>query len=499
MQRNEVQTLDVTKVVLKRSEDKTITLPKAMTYREARQALTHMEEAEQAPCEIRYDFDCFPTEGLVAFHRAVEKIFGFYGRGVRAGGFFQPPKKDGRMVTIQTGVGKHIQVMMGAVTIPGIDGQIVSNVQWTGSRWKFVITGETIKKYEQVFTEVAEETRRIINEESIYRGQVIEFNFGVDEGDPLAEIPRFLDITGINVGDLVLNADVQRKVDNNLFSPLRNYSRLKENGVPFKRGVLLAGDYGCGKTMSALTTAVIANREGITFLKVGHAAKLAEAVQFARQYQPCVVFCEDIDRATSGGRTAQIDHLLNTVDGIDSKHTEIMVVLTSNDIQGIHEAMLRPGRLDAKIWVDAPDAESVRRLLRQYGKGLIDPEAKLDGVGEILAGRNPAAVRDCVERAKLAMLDRTKSTSLLADPDLESAARDIVDETELVERTRPVGVLEPIEKFGVAVGKEMASGTLRAIARSVARGAAHTPDSPTGTMVRDGQAFGSGTDGKIQS
>jgi SpoVK/Ycf46/Vps4 family AAA+-type ATPase len=73
--------------------------------------------------------------------------------------------------------------------------------------------------------------------------------------------------------------------------------------VPLKRGVLLEGPYGTGKTLTAFVTAKKCVENGWTFIMLDRVAALKEALTFARMYAPAVVFAEDIDRSVEGERT----------------------------------------------------------------------------------------------------------------------------------------------------------------------------------------------------
>src|SRR5262249_9702485 len=112
------------------------------------------------------------------------------------------------------------------------------------------------------------------------------------------------------------------------------------------------------KTLTAYVTAKKSSSNNWTFIYLDRVAGLHEAFRFAKQYAPSVIFAEDIDRAVNGDdRTTDIDDVLNTIDGIESKGGEIITILTTNHVDQINRAMLRPGRLDAVISIQAPDAE----------------------------------------------------------------------------------------------------------------------------------------------
>ncbi len=173
--------------------------------------------------------------------------------------------------------------------------------------------------------------------------------------------------------------------------------------IPLKRGILLEGPYGCGKTMSANVTSKICIENGWTFILLDDVGALKDALLFAQRYAPAVVFSEDIDRVIEQ-RDDRGNDLLNTIDGILAKDSQVITVLTTNFVEKLDKAMLRPGRLDAVISLRAPDADSVQRLVNIYARGLLADGENLIAVGEALAGNIPATIREVVERSKLAMM-----------------------------------------------------------------------------------------------
>lgn len=239
--------------------------------------------------------------------------------------------------------------------------------------------------------------------------------------------PKFMRTDDIDEAQLVYSREVMNAINTNLFTPIKRVRELKANGLPVKRGVLLGGTYGTGKTMAAKVASKYATQEGITFIYVARADELADAINFGKQYQSpaCVIFCEDIDRALTGERSVEIDDILNIIDGIDTKSANIMVVLTTNFLNKIEAAMLRPGRLDAVIDVKAPDAEAVQRLLRVYGGDAIALDEDLTEIGEVLDGKIPAVIAEVVKRAKLSQLALNQPgepvTRLTSDALLEAA------------------------------------------------------------------------------
>jgi transitional endoplasmic reticulum ATPase len=135
--------------------------------------------------------------------------------------------------------------------------------------------------------------------------------------------------------------------------------------------------------------------------------RLKDALLFAQRYAPAVVFAEDVDRCIDKRDNAGND-LLNVIDGILTKNSQVITVLTTNFVEKLDKAMLRPGRLDAVISIHTPGPDAVGRLIRLYGRDLVKQDEPLDQVGEELAGNIPATIREVVERSKLAMIANSR-------------------------------------------------------------------------------------------
>ncbi len=137
-------------------------------------------------------------------------------------------------------------------------------------------------------------------------------------------------------------------------------------------------------------------------------------------------------------RTVKIDDILNTIDGVQSKNTEIMVALTTNHVEQINKAMLRPGRLDAVIDVTPPDAPAARKLMRLYGRTRLDAADTLERAGLVLAGQIPAVIREAVERAKLYAIGRAGGGQfVITDQDIADAAAGMQQHLDLLETKVP--------------------------------------------------------------
>ena len=110
------------------------------------------------------------------------------------------------------------------------------------------------------------------------------------------------------------------------------------------------------------------------------------------------------------------------------------MVLTTNHVEKINPAMLRPGRLDAVISVRPPDkGRRSSGCSRLYGRGLIPKEEDLSSVGKKLEGLIPALIREVVERASSRPSTVSQMETLeIFQTDLLAATETMIAQNKLV-------------------------------------------------------------------
>jgi hypothetical protein len=411
--------------------DGPILLPTGMKLDDAIEVLTRKKSYDAEKVEMREPIKCFPWDGAIALTQAIEEMFGVaLQTETEIGTLFGPIKKKPQMRSIEIGPGQTRKVPWGRFVLPGINGFVQTEVERDGDRAVFVVYAECTHGDEDVVKRVIARTREIALANSIYKSKAISIRFHDEDEDPLP-IPQisFIEPNGPSP---VFNQDLEEAIEVSVMTPIRHSSAMRQAGIPLKRGVLLAGVYGTGKTLTANTVAREATANGWTFIYVTNVDELSDALQFARDYQPAVVFAEDVDRAVGIARNDDVNEILNTLDGIGSKCDEIMTILTSNHPESINPAMRRPGRIDVVLEVCPPDADAAQRLVRMYGHGLVGDHEDLSAVGALLAGHIPAVIREAVERAKLAAINRMGGQmDEVLSSDLETAARVLIAEQRL--------------------------------------------------------------------
>lgn len=407
-----------------------------MSFKDAREWLTRKEEEENQVTNVFHVLTCSPLDGAVAFQRALSEKYGWT-QMVPTPGFFgdNPPV----MVGVKISTTETLQVPLGRVEIPGIDGYLETGIKAKPSP-AFIISGEVKKKHAEHINDIVTLTKKFLKEQSIYRGQAVKVSFKYEREDerydPLEHCPQFMDLQGIKDDDLIFGEQVIASINIGLFAPIEYSDACRKFKVPLKRGVLLYGPYGTGKTMTAYVTALKAVRNGWTFIYLDSVRDLKKGLEFAAQYAPCVLFAEDIDRVMEGERSLKMDDVLNTLDGVDTKGAEIITVFTTNHIDEINPALLRMGRLDTLVEVLPPDADAAQRLVSLYSRGLLDKDASLERIGAKLAGRIPAFIREVTERGKIAAISRVGGADIkghVLEDDLLNAAHAMENHAQMLE------------------------------------------------------------------
>lgn len=441
-----------------------LAIPEGMSVSDAIELLERRRDYLEEEVVVTQSFNVFPWDGANALAICLENKFG-WAAAEGTPGFFG--KRPPQMITIEVGPGLTRKIPWGRFSLPGVDGFLQTGVERKHGRIVFTCHSVVKRNSEATVQELYDDIGRYLNEHSIYAGQAIKIRFRDDAGQ-LLEMPEptFLPVEHISRDMLVYSKDVQDAIETNLFTPIERLADCKANDIPVKRGVLLGGPYGTGKTMAATVASRLAVDNGVTYLYVPHCDELADAIEFAKQYErsACVIFCEDIDRAITGERTVKMDDILNILDGIDTKGAQIITVLTTNHLEDINPAMLRPGRLDAVIDVQAPDAEAVERLVRLYGKGTVKAEEDLTEVGQILNGTIPAVIAEVVKRAKLAQLrlqDKGTIVESISAEALVIAAKTMQSQRDLLDKLS--NAAKPAPTFGEVLGEALAPTVERII------------------------------------
>jgi hypothetical protein len=423
--------------------------PAKMPVEKAIETLQRKLADEYTTIRVHEIIDAYPLDAAVAFVKAMTNLYG-WSSPVPTPGFFgsTPPT----MLSVKVGISDEdvIQCPFGSFQLPGIDKPVSTTFgeHPKGNGRVFVVYGEFKKKDKHLVLELANEARRIVKAHSIYRGKAIRLGVN-DEG--LLETnnpPEYMDVNDMSETDLIFSQAITNQIETNILVPIKKTERCRKLNIPLKRGVLLEGPFGTGKSLTARMVAKVAQDYGWTFILLDKVKGLNAALEFANRYAPAVVFAEDIDRIASERDNATND-LINTIDGVISKRSEIMTILTTNYADKLNPVILRPGRLDAVISLRAPDPETIVRLIRFYAGGLISGNEDLSYAAHELDGQIPSSIRECVERAKLGMVGRNDTK--LSDKDILVSAQTMKNHLALLNKKEAEETDE--QKLGTSLRK----------------------------------------------
>lgn len=440
---------------------KQIILPEGMSYSEGRLWLQRQEDSEEKVVAIHVALDCFPLDGIIAFKRAMEEIYGFSNYSDTPGFFGKQPPI---MIQVELYNGTIETAPYGRMQPPMYEDGFLN---CGFDQMKLIIQGQVKKKFEDEVKKVIDKTKELLAERSIYRSTSFILNLDwmdkVEEGEhefhPVNDAPKFMDVSEVNENGLILSRETLFQLTANIFTLIEKSDDCRRNAIPLKHGCLFVGPYGTGKTLSARVIASKAVRNGWTFIYLKTPDRIADALKMAEMYAPAVVFTEDIDDVVNGERDDDLNAILNTLDGVDTKDKPIITVLTTNHAENINPAMLRAGRIDTIIRFSEPDAEAAWQFVLLYaadddGRKLVgeftDEEKKK--VGEALAGFVPAFIAEAVQKAKRVAIHRHGSDiiGMVTPQDLMDAADGLRTHREMVEAKR-TKTSEEVAAKGLAV------------------------------------------------
>jgi cell division protease FtsH len=218
---------------------------------------------------------------------------------------------------------------------------------------------------------------------------------------------------------------------------LRSPSRFTALGARIPKGVLLIGPPGTGKTLLARA---MAGEAGVPFFSISGsefvelfvgvgASRVRDLFDQAKRHAPCIVFVDEIDAVgrqrgfgIGGGhdeREQTLNQILVEMDGFD-KQTNIVVVAATNRPDVLDPALLRPGRFDRRVTIDAPDVTGRRAILRIHAKGKpLAGDVDLDRIALETPGFCGADLENLLNES--AILAARAGHRVIGDVDLEEA------------------------------------------------------------------------------
>jgi cell division protease FtsH len=225
-------------------------------------------------------------------------------------------------------------------------------------------------------------------------------------------------------------------------------------GARIPRGVLLVGPPGTGKTLLARA---VAGEAGVPFFSISGsefvemfvgvgASRVRDLFDQAKRNSPCIVFVDEIDAvgrqrgAGLGGshdeREQTLNQILVEMDGFDT-NTNVIVVAATNRPDILDPALLRPGRFDRQVVIDAPDVKGRVAILEVHTKGKpLDKDVALDNLAKRTPGFSGADLANLVNEA--AIMAARQNKKRVGMPEFEEAIDRVMMGPERKSRVRSV-------------------------------------------------------------
>jgi len=214
---------------------------------------------------------------------------------------------------------------------------------------------------------------------------------------------------------------------------LKTPKKFVELGARIPRGVLLLGSPGTGKTLLARAVAgeadvpfySISGSEFVEmFVGVG-ASRVRDLFKRAKKSSPCIVFIDEIDAvgrrrgAGLGGshdeREQTLNQILVEMDGFDQS-TNVIVMAATNRPDVLDPALLRPGRFDRQVMIDAPDIADREAILKVHAKKKpLGKEVSLRQIAERTPGFSGADLANLLNEAAILSARKDKKIIEMAE------------------------------------------------------------------------------------
>jgi len=216
---------------------------------------------------------------------------------------------------------------------------------------------------------------------------------------------------------------------------LKSPDRFTAVGAKIPKGVLLVGPPGTGKTLLAKA---IAGEAGVPFFSLSGsdfvemfvgvgASRVRDLFKRAKENSPCLIFIDEIDAvgrqrgAGIGGgndeREQTLNQLLTEMDGFEG-NSGIIIIAATNRPDVLDSALMRPGRFDRQVTVDAPDIKGRLSILEVHARNKkIQEDLTLESIARRTPGFTGADLANLLNEAAILTARRRKDSISISEID----------------------------------------------------------------------------------
>lgn len=423
-----------------------VTVAKDMDIQTAWSIVQAVMEKEEI-VTVRHDVEADYYDAALAMLRVGELLFE---------GGMRPHRTQ--TIAVETDVNKTVDLEWGCYTVPTVPGlHITMDNNYVRGAMVFTILAKVKRKDAKQVENLAEGIRQDLKRNSIFRNKTVQLEFRDEDGDRLDTGPRvsFFPASG---KDPIMHPETAEDIACDIFVPLE-FPKEAAKGGNSRRGVMLAGEYGLGKTMQASMVARFATAHGWTFFYLKDSRDIVNAMRYVHRSLPAVLFVEDIDRAVGRmrdedtgeyleGRDDVTQGIMNDIDSIGGKDDQLMLIMSTNHLEEVHPGMLRPGRTDAIINVKRPDAGAAMSLVALYAGEELCPDIDPLEIGQRLEGRTPAEIKEIVAKARLFAIGEGKGGDIVITGDSLGRGADRFDRQRTKAEVPDVSAVPPVRPNG---------------------------------------------------
>ena len=296
-----------------------------------------------------------------------------------------------RYTDVNTDYDKYENVLcFGSLLLQKEDNRVVASIKADSEHPALLVIASHRKKEGQTF---AEAVGNIAKGQTLYLGKKLQLGHHI----------RFLSLPSKSWHDLTLDPSLKDEIYVNTVGFLNRTDELARYGIPPRRGVMLVGEPGTGKTLiskilmnhSPGITCIVAHESGLT-----HSEYIDELYELAQDLNPSIVFIEDVDliaedrRESHYSRGQALSSLLSRLDGVE-ECTEVVTVATTNFLENIDKALReRPSRFDRIIQLPSPAVEQRNELIQSLSQRIPMDEDIQDYLARRTMGFTPAQIQE---------------------------------------------------------------------------------------------------------
>ncbi|BEV36182.1 ATP-dependent zinc metalloprotease FtsH [Synechococcus sp. M16CYN] len=240
--------------------------------------------------------------------------------------------------------------------------------------------------------------------------------------------------TGVKFDDVAGVSEAKQELQE-VVTFLKQPERFTSVGAQIPRGLLLIGPPGTGKTLLAKA---IAGEAGVPFFSLSGsefvemfvgvgASRVRDLFKKAKENSPCLIFIDEIDAvgrqrgAGIGGgndeREQTLNQLLTEMDGFEG-NSGIIIIAATNRPDVLDSALMRPGRFDRQVTVDAPDIKGRLSILTVHSRNKkLDSELSLESIARRTPGFTGADLANLMNEAAILTARRRKDAIGLSEVD----------------------------------------------------------------------------------